>query len=123
MSNLKLAFILEAIDKATEPMRRVGRAVDQINEPAKRASRSMAEVGYRFGRLMGNRLSRQWGDVAESGNKLRETSQGIAQAFGAVSLAAGSAFYAMKRTVDEVDRVNDTAKKLGMATVWVARSA
>lgn len=115
MSNLKLAFILEAIDKATEPMRRVGRAVDQVNEPARRVSRSMGEVAFRFGRLMGNRLQRQWGEVAESGSRLRDTAQGIAQGFGAVSLAAGGAFFAMKRTVDEVDRANDTAKKLGIS--------
>lgn len=30
------------------------------------------------------------------------------------TIAAGAAFYAMKRTTDEVDRANDTAKKLGM---------
>lgn len=115
MSNLKLAFILEAIDKATEPLRKVGRAVDQINEPAKRVSRSMDEVSFRFGRLMGNRLGRQWGEVAARGQALSQSAQGIAQTFGAVSIAAGGAFYAMKRTADEIDRANDVAKKLGMS--------
>lgn len=115
MSTLKLAFILEAIDKATQPLRRVGKEIDQINEPAKRVSRSMDQVSYRFGRLMGNRLGRQWGEVTERGAKLSQTAQGVAQTFGAVTLAAGGAFYAMKRTVDEIDRANDVSKKLGMA--------
>lgn len=114
MSNLKLAFILEAIDKATAPLRKVGQAVDRINEPARRVSRSMDQVAFRFGRLMGHRLQRQWGEISDRGRALSNSAQGVAQTLGAVTLAAGGAFYAMKRTTDEIDRASDTAKKLGM---------
>ena len=115
MSNLKLAFILEAIDKATAPLRKVGQAVDRINEPAKRVSRSMDQVAFRFGRLMGFRLQRQWGEISERGRALSNSAQGVANTLGVVTIAAGSAFYAMKRTVDEIDRANEAANKLGMS--------
>lgn len=115
MSNLKLAFILEAIDKATAPLRNVGQAVDRINEPARRVSRSMDQVAFRFGRLMGFRLQRQWGEISERGRALSNSAQGVANTLGAVTIAAGGAFYAMKRTIDQVDRINDVAKKLGMS--------
>lgn len=114
MSNLKLAFILEAIDKATAPLRKVGQAVDRINEPARRVSRSMDQVAFRFGRLMGHRLQRQWGEISDRGRALSNSAQGVANTLGVVTIAAGAAFYAMKRTADEIDRASDTAKKLGM---------
>lgn len=110
--NLKLAFVIEALDKATEPLRRVGRAIDKVAEPIKRIGALSDQTAFRFGRFMGNRLQNQMGVVRERFDTLKGSAQGIAQGFGAVSLAAGGVFFALKRTVDATDHAVDVSKKL-----------
>lgn len=112
--NLKLAFVIEALDKATEPLRRVGRAIDKVAEPIKRIGALSDQTAFRFGRFMGNRLQNQMGVVRERFDTLKGSAQGIAQGFGAVSLAAGGVFFALKRTIDATDQTLDVSKKLGI---------
>ncbi|MDP1655717.1 MAG: hypothetical protein Q8K91_12825 [Hylemonella sp.] len=119
--NLKLAFVIEALDKATGPLSRIGRSIDKIGEPIRRIGSLSAETAFRFGRFMGNRLQNQMGEVRERFGKVRDTAEGLAQTFGAVSLAAGGVFWALKRTIDETDRASDVSKKLGITVEMYQR--
>jgi hypothetical protein len=119
--NLKLAFVIEALDKATGPLSRIGRSIDKIGEPIRRIGALSSETAFRFGRFMGNRLQNQMGEVRERFSKTRDAAQGLAQTFGAVSLAAGGVFWALKRTMDETDRSSDVAKKLGITVEMYQR--
>lgn len=119
--NLKLAFVIEALDKATGPLSRIGRSIDKIGEPIRRIGALSAETAFRFGRFMGNRLQNQMGEVRERFGKVRDTAEGLAQTFGAVSLAAGGVFWALKRTIDQTDRASDVSKKLGITVEMYQR--
>lgn len=112
---LKLAFILEAVDKATAPLRGISRAVDRISEPFRRLNGISMQTAFRFGRMMGNRLREQFGEATDRLGRLRDTTRDVAQSFGAVTLAAGGVFFALKRTVDTVDQAVDVSKKLGIS--------
>jgi hypothetical protein len=116
--NLKLAFVIDAVDRATEPLRRVGRAIDQVAEPAKRASRFLGgmreSIASRVATERLQRLSGAFSEVTGKGSKLIGTVQGIAQGLGVASVAIGGMFWGLKRAADEIDRTSDTAKKLGL---------
>ena len=121
MSNLKLAFVIEALDRATGPLSRIGRSIDKIGEPIRRIGALSAETAFRFGRFMGNRLQNQAGEVKQRFEALSGTAQSMSQAFGAATIAAGGVFWALKRTIDETDHALDVSKRLGITVEMYQR--
>ena len=119
--NLKLAFVIEALDKATGPLSRIGRSIDKIGPAMKRINALSNETSFRFGRLMGNRLANQAGEVRARFGQVRDTAAGLAQTLGAVTIAAGGVFWALKRTIDETDRALDVSTKLGITVEMYQR--
>ena len=112
MSNLKLAFVIEAVDKATARVRSVNATIDRITAPVRRVRAAFN------GLVRESRFER----VADSARKLGERFQqlqgwasGVARLFGVISFAAGAGVFAMKRNVDQVDGMLDQAKKLNIA--------
>lgn len=109
--SLKLAFVLEAVDKATEKVRNVNRSIDRLTEPARkvRASFTALVKESRF-----DRVRSALGDLAERGRGFMDTARGIAGGLLWIGAAAGGAFLAIKRTVDVIDQAVDTSKMLGI---------
>ncbi|MCW5666472.1 MAG: hypothetical protein KIT35_21790 [Piscinibacter sp.] len=89
-SMLKLSLVLTAVDRATAVVRVVSRTVERLRAPA-------ARVGEAWGNL---------------------TSQvrGVAAALALAGGIAGTAAFGFKRVADEVDRLNDQARQLGITT-------
>lgn len=113
MSTLKLSFVISAVDKATEKVRNVNRAIDKITEPARRVRASFNALlkESRF-----DRISSAVSNLRDRMGELAGWGRNAVGAFAAVAAAAGGVFFAMKRTADQIDRVGDTAKVLGIAT-------
>lgn len=108
-ANMRLAFIIEAIDNATAKVRAVNEQIDRQAAPLRRARDAarglVREAGW-------ERLRGQMDAIRERGAVLMNTVRGIGTALGIVGAAAGAAFWQVKRAVDEVDRANDIAAKL-----------
>lgn len=117
-SNLKLAFVIEAIDNATKKIRAVNDAVEKSQAPLRRARAAARDL---FNEAGWTKLQKQWGVINERGSALWSTVRRYAVGFAAVSAAAGGAFFGVKRTIDEIDRTNDVAKKLGMGVEQLQR--
>lgn len=90
MSGLRLQFVIEALDRATAPVRAINRTLDKLKEPM-------------------DRMRAAWGGV-------RDVLGGVARAVTLVSAAVGSGLFGIKRISDAVDNINDTAQALGMTT-------
>lgn len=89
-STLKLSLVLLAVDRATAVVRAVNRTVERLTGPAQR-------VGQAWGNLTG-------------------LVRGVAGAMAVAGAAGAGAFFGFKRVADEVDRINDQARQLGMTT-------
>lgn len=117
MSNqLRLAFVLEAVDKATAKVRAVRERVDKLNEPARRVRASFNALNEETDRFGRGALREQLGTITEKTGRLAATVAGLVGGFTAATVAAGGVFWALKRTIDQVDTMADTSKKLGIAT-------
>ena len=93
--NLRLAFVIEAIDRATAPVRKVTQLVDKLAAPARK--------------------------VGEAYRKLTSTIGEVGRAASLAGLAAAAGFVGFKRIADGVDRVNDSAAELGITTQQLQR--
>ena len=116
--NLKLAFVIDAIDNATKTLRAVNESVDKINAPMRSVRASAREM---FREAGWDKFKTQLGVVHESAQRLGNTVRQIGFAFGAATALAGGAFSAIKNTVDTLAGVADTAEKLGVSTEALSR--
>lgn len=112
-SNLRLAFVIEAIDRATATVTRVNKVIDKVTEPLRRV-RAATTALLRESRF--DKLKAAWSDLGQRGQGLLNWGRGVTSLLLAVGAAAGGAAYAFKRVTDEVDRISDTAQSLGMTT-------
>jgi len=102
---LKLQFVIEAVDKATAKLGAVNKAVDasveRITAPARKLRAAInglvAESGI-------DKVQAAWGDLKEKVAKL--------PMIAALSLTG--AFAVMHRTIEEIDRTVDAARKLNV---------
>lgn len=117
-NNLKLAFVIEAIDNATKKIRDVGAAVDKTREPMRRARAAAREF---FEAAGVGRLREQLDAIRGRGAAFLETARGIAAGVAIMSAGAGAAFFGFKRVADETDRIADTAAALGMTAAQLQR--
>lgn len=116
-----LSVVFRAIDKATGPIRRVGRAFNNLAGPIQKAESKL----HRFSRAMtvAGRKMRQVG----SSMALRMTAPLVL--FGGLALRTGSEFQKSMNVVGAIlgvtgkkfDELNQRAKDLGASTVFTAR--
>lgn len=111
MSNLKLAFVIEAVDKATSRVRSVNATIDRITAPVRRVRAAFNGL-VREGRF--ERVQAAAQNLGERFQKMAGWVSGVVRGFGMLTFAAGGAAFAMKRNVDVVDGMLDQAKKLGL---------
>lgn len=112
-NNLKLAFVIEAIDNATKKIRDVGAAVDKTREPMRRARAAAREF---FEAAGVGRLRAQLDAIRSRGAAFLDTARGIAGGVALMAATSGGAFFGFKRLADQTDRINDQAAALGMTT-------
>lgn len=110
--NLRLAFILEAVDRATAPLQRVNARIDKLTEPVRRVRAAFGAL-LRESRM--ERVSAAWGDVASRAGGLVDWARGAAGALLGIGAAGTAAWFGIKRVADAVDQAADTAGKLGIA--------
>lgn len=116
--SLRLAFVLEAIDKATSTVAKVNARIDKLTEPARRVRAAFKDLfeESRFSRI---------GDAAELVGKRWQALTGlvseITRVAAAATLAVGGLFMGFKRMADGTDRLSDTAKMLGVTTQELQR--
>lgn len=115
---LKLAFVIEAVDKATSTVRKVNATIDRLTEPVRkvRASFNALLKESRFDRVAG-----AFGDLANRGRGFMDTARGVAGGLAMMGVAAAGIFYGLKRTADQVDALGDTARMLGMTTEQLSK--
>lgn len=115
---LRLAFTLEAIDKATATVRRVSERIDKLTEPAKKVRAAFTSL------IKESRLERI-GDAADQvGNRfgvLKSQVMGLVTGIAAIGAAGVGAAFGFKSVADEVDRINDTAQMLGIPSQQLQR--
>lgn len=116
--NLRLQFVLEAIDNATKTMRRVNEATDKLNEPMRRVKTAAREM---FSEAGGARLAQQMDVINGRAASLVGTVRGVVLGFGAATAAAGGMFFMLKNPIDVVADVADTAEKVGIGTEALSR--
>jgi hypothetical protein len=115
---LRLAFTLEAIDKATATVAKVNARIDKLTEPARRVRAAFTSL-IRESRLdrIGDAADRVGSRLGVLKGQVMSVVQGVA-AIAAVGVGAALGF---KRIADEVDHINDTAQLLGVSTQQLQR--
>lgn len=111
MSNLRLAFVIDAVDRATQTVTRINASIDRMQQPALRARAALN------GLLQASRFERvrtAMGELSERAQGVASWGRSMAGAGLAVSAAATAAGYSLKATINEVDTMLDQAKKLGV---------
>lgn len=111
MSALKLSFIIEAIDRATRPVRAINERISKMTEP-------VTKVRASFNSLINEahlpRLGAAAAEVSRRFDGVTRSMRGIATA-GLVVGAAGVAMWLpLKHVIDAGSKVNDTAAMLGV---------
>lgn len=106
---LSLSFVLEAIDRATAPIRKVQERIAKLEEPLRKLNSWMGRMGAasHFGRVQA-----RFNDMTQSAGNLFSAATRVAGAFIGIGAAAGGAFYGFRRLADSVDRIADQAAKL-----------
>lgn len=117
-SSLRLAFVLEAIDKATATVSKVNARIDKLTEPARRVRAAFNSLIHE------SRFDRIGSAVDLVGQRFDGLRARVGELFGVVArgvAAVGVAGFGFKRVADEVDHLNDTAKMLGITTQELQR--
>ena len=105
MADLKLALVVQAIDKATAPLRQIGRAVQRVNRET-----GLDRVAVAAGRV-GRQLGRVGGEAAL-----------FARRTGLAALAAGASTLGLAgRFANAGDNIAKTADRLGLGVVELQR--
>ncbi|MDP3715673.1 MAG: phage tail tape measure protein, partial [Burkholderiales bacterium] len=115
---MKLSFIIEAIDKATAPVRKVNQVIDRMTEPARRVRASfnalVRESGLPRLGAQASEVSRRFGDVTSA-------ARGVVGAVAVITGTAVGAFYGLKRIADEGDRAVKMAERLGLSVDFIQK--
>src|SRR5574341_1348043 len=109
---LKLSFLIEAIDRATAPVRRINERIDKITEPVRKVRAS-------FNSLLQEshlpRLADQATTIARRFDGVTSSLRGIAGAAFVVAGAGAAMWFPLKQIIDAGSKVNDTAAMLGIS--------
>ncbi|GCL64311.1 hypothetical protein [Pseudaquabacterium pictum] len=111
MSNLRLQFVIDAVDRATANVTRITKSIDKLSEPARRVRASLNNL------LDASRMDRVRDAIGELGGRLQAVQawgRGVVAVGAAVAIAAGGAGFALKSNIDAVDAMLDQAKKLNI---------
>lgn len=115
---LRLAFTLEAIDKATATVRKVNDRIDKLTDPARKVRAAFTSL------IKESRLDRI-GDAADQvGNRfgvLKGQVMGLVTGIAAIGAAGVGAAFGFKSVADQVDHINDTAQLLGISSQQLQR--
>lgn len=110
--SLKLSFIIEAIDRATAPLRRLNDRIDKITEPVTKVRASFNAL-LRESHLP--RIADQAALISRRFDGVMASMRGIAAA-GLIVAGAGAAMWIpLKQVIDSGSKVNDTAAMLGIS--------
>jgi TP901 family phage tail tape measure protein len=116
-----LSVVFKAIDKATGPIRRVGRAFDRLAGPIqktdtriKRLSRSMKLAGNSMRQLGSSMALRMTAPLALFGGMAVRTAATFEKSMNVVGAIVGA-------SGEDFDALRERAKKLGAETVFTAR--
>lgn len=112
MSALKLSFIIEAIDRATAPVKKVNERLDKITEPVRRIRASVNALARESG-LPG--VARQAAVVGERFRGVTSALRGIGAAGLVAAAGVAALWFPMKRVIDDASKIGDTANMLGMS--------
>lgn len=113
MRALKLSFIIEAIDKATAPVRAVNQRIEKITEPV-RAVRASFNALVRESGL--TRIADQAGVVAQKFQGVTGALRGIGAAGFVAAAGAAALWFPFKNVIDQGSKINDTAAMLGVTS-------
>lgn len=116
--NLKLAFVVEAIDRATATVGRINKVIDKVTEPLRRV-RAATTALMRESKL--DVLRSAWGELGDRGQRLMSWGRGVTTMLFGMGAAAGVASFAFKNHVDGIDRALDQSKKLGISVATYQR--
>lgn len=111
MSNLRLAFVIDAVDRASAVINRINARVDRMTAPALRARAAFNGV---IESLRSERMQGAITKLGERGAALASWGRGMATGALAIGAAATAAGYSMKSTMDTVDNMLDQATKLNV---------
>jgi hypothetical protein len=112
MSALKLSFIIAAIDKATEPVRKVNERIEKMTEPVRRVRASFNSLVRESGLT---RIADQAKVVGEKFRGVTSALRGIGAAGLVAAAGVAALWFPMKRVIDDASKIGDTANMLGMS--------
>jgi len=115
---LKLAFVIEAIDKATSNLTKINKTIDKLTEPARRVRASFRDL------IKESRFERVSSAVTRVGDRfdaLRSKVAGIVGGLSAIGAGAGAAAWGFKSVADRVDELRDSAKLIDVTTQELQR--
>jgi hypothetical protein len=108
---MRLAFVIQAIDRSTKVVDAISKRVDKLGEPARRVAGSFRGLVRAAGF---DRIRDRIDVMNEAGGLVAGWARGAARSVLAIGAAGAGAAFGISRVVDEVDRTVDTAKKLGI---------
>jgi hypothetical protein len=107
---MKLSFIIEAIDRATAPVRAINKRIDEVTEPVRRVRAS-------FNSLLQEshlpRLAEQWRQVSDKFGGVTGALRNIGGAGLVAAAAVAAVWFPLKHVIDAGSKINDTAVMLG----------
>lgn len=113
MSQLKLEFVLQAVDKATATVTKINRTIDRLTEPAKRVRAAFTSL-LKESRM--DRVQAAMGLLGERVGGLTGKLGAVAAGVAAVTVGTTAAVFGFKQVADQVDGIADSAKLLSMTT-------
>lgn len=113
MSQLKLEFVLQAVDKATATVTKINRTIDRLTEPAKRVRAAFTAL-LKESRM--DRVQAAMGMLGERVGGLTGKLGAVAAGVAAVTAGTTAAVFGFKQVADQVDGIADSAKLLSMTT-------
>jgi len=112
MSALRLSFIIEAIDRATAPVRAVNQRIEKVTEPIRKIRASVNSLVRESGLT---RLADQAKVVGEKFEGVKSSILSIGAAGLVAAAGAAAVWLPMKHVIDQGSRINDTAEMLGVS--------
>jgi len=109
---LKLSFVIEAIDRATAPVRAINQRIEKMTEPVTKIRASFNSL-LRESHLP--RLAEQAREVGKRFEGVTGALRGIAGAAFIVAGAGAAMWFPLKSVIDAGSKVNDTAAMLGIS--------
>lgn len=116
--NLRLAFVIDAVDRATATVARINKTIDRLTEPARRVRAAFTGL-IRESRF--ERITDSVDRVHQRFGALQGTLGGVRSMLTSVAFATGGALFGFKGIANEVDAVADRAKLLSITTQELQR--